>query len=471
MKTECKSDGIQFQDLKHREVIGKFDGGTITSDGGGILLREVEKKTGIIRDFASCFKDYRDENRIEHTIEELISQRIYGLSCGYDDLNDHDRLRCDPLFGLLCGKEDPSGSDRKREEDRGKPLAGKSTLNRLELTPADANEKSRYKKIVFNSEKADEVLIDIFIRSYRVPPKRIIIDADPTDDPIHGNQEGRFFHGYYKCYCYLPLYLFCGDHLLCARLRSSGIDASEGTVEELERIVPQIRQSWPDVKITLRGDSGFCRDKIMLWCEDNGVDYVLGLAKNDRLKKLLSDGMNDAQAIYEETGEPSKVYRDFYYQTIDSWNKVRRVIGKAEYLQKGENPRFVVTTFRDIEPKELYEDNYCPRGEMENRIKEQQLGLFADRTSTSEMRANQIRLYFSSFAYVLMSSLRRTGLKETNMEKAQCGTIRTKLLKIGTQVRVTVRKVWLSFSEAYPYKEIFLRIYHNLTGISEPLPV
>jgi len=470
MKTECKSEGIQFQNLKKREVIGKFNGGTITSDGGGILLREVEKTTGIIRDFASCFTDYRDKKRTEHTVEQMVSQRIYGLCCGYDDLNDHDSLRCDPLFAVLCGKEDPTGSDRKRKEDRGKPLAGKSTLNRMELTPATADEKSRYKKIVFYSEKADDLLIDIFIRSHPVPPERIIIDADATDDPLHGNQEGRFFHGYYKCYCYLPLYFFCGDHLLCARLRSSGIDASEGTTEETERIVRRIRQSWPDIKITLRGDSGFCRDKIMLWCENNGVDYVLGLAKNERLKALLSEGMNEAQTIYEETAEPSKVYRDFYYQTLKSWDKERRVIGKAEYLRKGENPRFVVTTFPDIEAKELYEELYCQRGEMENRIKEQQAELFADRTSTSEMRANQLRLYFSSFAYVLMSSLRRTGLKGTQMEKAQCGTVRKKLLKIGAQVNVTVRKVWLSFSEAYPYIEIFLRIYHNLTGRSEPVP-
>jgi hypothetical protein len=343
-------------------------------------------------------------------------------------------------------------------------------LNRMELTPATADEKSRYKKIVFYSEKADDLLIDIFIRSHPVPPERIITDADATDDPVHGNQEGRFFHGYYRCYCYLPLYFFCGDHLLCARLRSSGIDASEGTTEESERIVRRIRQSWPDVKITLRGDSGFCRDKIMLRSENNGVDYVLGLAKNERLKALLSEGMNEAQTIYEETGEPSKVYREFYYQTLKSWDKERRVIGKAEYLQKGENPRFVVTTFSDIEAKELYEGLYCQRGEMENRIKEQQSELFADRTSTSGMRANQLRLYFSSFVYVLMSSLRRTGLKGTQMEKAQCGTVRTKLLKIGAQVKVTVRKVWLSFSEAYPYIEIFLRIYHDLTGKSEPVP-
>jgi hypothetical protein len=371
-------------------------------------------------------------------------------------------------MAVLCGKPDPTGSDRKREKDRGKPLAGKSTLNRSELTPADADEKSRYKKIVSDSEKADELLIDIFIRSHPVPPTRIIIDADPTDDPLHGNQEGRFFHGYYRCCCYLPLYIFCGDHLLCARLRSSNI-ASEGTTEESERIIRRIRQFRPETKITFRGDSGFYREKIMLRSGNNGADYVSGLAKNDRLTSLLSEGLKESEAIYEETAEPSEVFRDFRYQTLKSWDKERRVIGKAEYLSKGPNPRFVVTAFQDIGAKELYEEIYCQRGEMENRIKEQQLGMFADRTITSGMRSNQLRLYFSSYAYVLMNSLRRMGLKETHMEKAQCGTIRTELLKIGDQVRVSVRKVWLSFGEAYPYKEIFLRIYHNLTGRSEPV--
>lgn len=466
MKTEC-AEKTEFQGLGNRQVIGKFDGGIITSDGGGILLREAEERTGIVRRFSDCFTDYRNQDRIEHTVAELTFQRIMGLALGYEDINDHDMLRCDPLIALISGKEDPTGSDRRCERDRGKALAGKSTLNRMELTPGDADEKSRYKKITADHKAMDELFPDLFIEAHPTPPGQIIPDADATDDPLHGDQEGKFFHGYYKCYCYLPLYIFCEGHLLCARLRPSNIDASRGTTDELERIVGRIRQAWPEVEITVRGDSGFCREEIMSWCEMNDVDYVFGLAKNSRLTKLISEEMSDAEAVYEETGEAAKVYGDFYYTTLETWTECRRVVGKAEYLPGGENPRFVVTSLdeNEISSKDLYEELYCGRGDMENRIKEQQLFLFADRTSTSEMRSNQLRLYFSSFAYVLMHALRRLGLAGTEMEKSQCDTIRLKILKIGAQIRITVRKVWISFSETYPHREMFQRIYNRIAAI------
>ena len=464
MKTECKSKQIKFQELGSRKVVGKFDGGKITSDGGGLLLREINRRTNVIKNFSQCFTDYRDPDSIEHTVAELVSQRVFGLALGYEDLNDHDLLRSDPLLAVLCEKDDPTGTSRKCPRDKGKALAGKSTLNRLELTGLDADETSRYKKIIANSERIDDLFVDVFLDSYSKAPDRIILDLDATDDPLHGNQEGRFFHGYYRSYCYLPLYIFCEDHLLCARLRPSNIDASEGTVKELERIISRIRKTWPDVNIFIRGDSGFCREEIMGWCEAHSVGYILGLAKNHRLNRMLKEDLVDAELMYRTTGRASRIYTDFFYQTLKTWSKPRRVIGKAEYLQKGPNPRFVVTSIsgEKMDTGQLYEKLYCARGDMENRIKEQQLYLFADRTSTSQMRSNQIRLYFSSVAYLLVSALRRFGLKGTKLAKAQCHTIRLKLLKVGAQVRVTVRKVWISWAEGYPFRDIFHQVFENI---------
>jgi hypothetical protein len=472
MKTECNQKTFEFHGLGRREVVAHFDGGSISSDAGGVLLREVERATGIIRQLSECFRDYRDGELIEHRVEELVAQRVYGIALGYEDLIDHDELRHDPLLAVLVGKRDPTGRDRVRERDQGKALAGKSTLNRLELTPAGAGEESRYKKIVAHCSAIERFFVDVFLQSHRRAPREIVLDLDATDDRLHGHQLGRFFHGYYMSYCYLPLYIFCGDHLLCAKLRPSDIDASAGTVGELERIVGQIRARWPKVKILIRGDSGFCREAIMAWCERNGVDYVLGLAKNERLKEEIRPELYEAFENFEATGHPSRVYRDFEYQTRESWSRARRVIGKAEYLPKGENPRFIVTSRsrEEIEGWKLYETLYCARGDMENRIKEQQLYLFADRTSAATMRANQLRLWFASAAYVLLSVLRRKGLKQTELAAAQCHTIRGKLLKIGAQVRVTVRKVWVSFSEAYPYQLLFRRVYENLRGL-RPVPM
>jgi len=445
--------------------MGKFDGGSITSDAGGLLLREAEQRTRIIAGFARCFEDKRNPEAIEHTVAELVAQRIYGLALGYEDLNDHDDLRRDPLFAVLVEKEDPEGEKRIRPQDRGKAAAGKSTLNRLELTPAEpTGAELRYKKIIMKPEEIDRLFVDVFLQAHAEPPDEIILDVDATDDVLHGNQEGRFFHGYYRNYCYLPLYIFCGEFLLCARLRPSNIDASEGTMEELQRIVGQIRSAWPGVKIVVRGDSGFCRDGIMTWCEEHGVDFVFGLAKNERLKARIAEELQQAQAQYEQTREASRVFKDFRYQTLESWTRDRRVVAKAEHLDKGSNPRFVVTSMQveRMEARALYEQLYCARGDMENRIKEQQLWLFADRTSAGKMRANQIRLYFSSAAYLLMQALRRLGLRGTQMATAQCNTIRLKLLKVGAQVKVTVRKVWISLAGGYPYVDIFYQVFRNL---------
>jgi hypothetical protein len=465
MKTECTTESAGFHPHNKREVVGRFDGGKITSDGGGMLLREVEARTGIIRQFAACFKDYRSPLLTEHSVPELIAQRVYALALGYEDLNDHDELRNDPTLAVLVGKEDPEGKHRLRRRDRGKALAGKSTLNRLELgKPGTVPEKSSYKKIIVDVEAVERLPVDVFLQAHRKPPKKIVLDLDATDDPLHGEQEGRFFHGYYRNYCYLPLYIFCGGDLLCAKLRPSNIDASAGAVKEVERIVRQIRQRWGKVRIILRGDSGFCREEIMAWCESNKVEYVLGLAKNSRLREAIECELKLVEEQCEETGRAARMYKELQYKTLTSWTRTRRVVGKAEHLAKGSNPRFVVTSLDENEwdSRSLYEDLYCARGDMENRIKEQQLYLFADRTSTHFMDSNQIRLWFSSVAYMLMHALRRMGLKNTELEQAQCHTIRLKLLKIGALIRITVRKIWLSFSEAYPYVNLFRRVMKNI---------
>jgi len=464
MKTECQSSRIEFQELDKRQVIGEFNGGDITSDAGGILLREVNKQLNLTDRFAQCFEDFRKSEKIEHTVHQLVAQRIFGIALGYEDLNDHDDLRHDQLLALLCEKDDPTGQDRVCERDKGKALAGKSTLNRLELTPPDADEKTPYKKIVHHPEQIDDLFIDVFMDCHPEEPDQIILDLDATDDPLHGAQEGRFFHGYYKSYCYLPLYIFCGDHLLCARLRPSNIDGSKGSVDELDKIVNKIRRQWKQTRIIIRGDSGFCREEIMAWCEENGVDFILGLAKNARLLAEIKEDLVDAHIMYCTTGRASRIFHEFEYRTLDSWSQSRRVIAKAEHLYKGANPRFIVTSIsqEEIDTREMYEEWYCARGDMENRIKEQQLQLFADRTSTNKMASNQLRLYFSSMAYILLNALRLFGLNGTQMVKAQCETIRVKLLKIGAKIRVTVRKVWLFFASAYPYRKVFFQIFKNL---------
>lgn len=471
MQTECRNEKLKFQACGARQVVAEFNGGTITSDGGVLLLKEVEAKRRIIKQFAACFTDHRDPRLIEHTVEELVGQRIYALALGYEDLNDHDLLRRDPLLAAAVGKLDPEGQERRREADRGAALAGKSTLNRLELRSDDPVKDGRYKKVSLDDKKVDDFFIEVFLQAHPEAPELIIIDLDATDDPLHGKQEGRFFHGYYGGYCYLPLYFFCGDFLLCARLRTADKQPAGGALDEIKRIVSRLREPWPQTRIWFRGDSGFSRDEIMTWCEQTeGLDYLFGQAKNQRLEKLLAKEMAEAKQQFEATGRAARVFGDFQYQTLESWSRERRVVGKAEHLEKGANPRYVVTSLsREQYPAQsLYEDHYCARGEMENRIKEQQLELFADRTSTRYLKSNQVRLWMSSVAYVLMNELRRLGLGGTEMEQAQCSTIRLKMLKLGAQVQVTVRRVVVRLASSYPFQELFLAIYRRLRGM-EPL--
>ena len=467
--TDCSERSMVFKSLGRREVRGDFSGGRMTSDAGAMLLRKVDARMGLLDRLSECFRDHRDPDAIEHTVRQLLAQRIFGLALGYEDLNDHDELSTDPLVATVVGKPDPTGQSRRRARDRGRPLATRSTLNRLELTPQDATGAARYKKIVANFEALERALVAVFLESRVTAPKQIVLDLDATDDPLHGRQEGRFFHGYYKSYCYLPLYVFCGNDLLVAKLRPSNIDASAGTVEVLEWLIPQIRAQWPHVRIILRADSGFARDEIMSWCEsqDPPVHYVFGLAKNSRLSAQIEQELSQAQERWERTGQASRVFKDFRYQTRKTWSAQRRVVAKAEHLDKGANPRFIVT---DLGPSEhdaqsLYEGLYCARGEMENRIKEQQLYLFADRTSTAFLRSNQLRLWFSSAGYVLLNALRRVGLVGTSMARARCDTIRLRLLKIGAQVRVTVRRVWVRMASSYPYQELFAGICRRLEAL------
>jgi hypothetical protein len=452
--TECIPKSFAFASVGAREVVARFDGGHVVSDGGALLLGEVERRTGLLHRFAACFTDQRDPWRIEHSVEQLIKQRVYGLALGYEDLNDHERLRRDPLLAVLSGKTEPDQE----------PLAGKSTLNRLELTRplADAAQR-RYQKILFDPESADRLLVDLFVEAHAEPPTEIVLDLAATDDPLHGKQEGRFFHGYYGHYCYLPLYVFAGDHLLCARLRTANTDGSAGAREEVARIVGQLRQRWSTVKITLRADSGFWREELMSWCEEHGVDYVFGLARNSRLQEMLSEALAEAQQQYKASGQPARVFHEGRYRTRETWSRERRVLGKAEYLDKGANPRFVVTSLATErwEARALYEDLYCARGEMENRVKEQ-FQLFADRTSTHWLWSNQLRLSLSAFAYVLIDTLRRVGLPGTEMAQAEVQTIRLKLLKIGAVVRVSIRKVWVSLASAHPAAPLFAHVYAAL---------
>jgi hypothetical protein len=447
MPTECSPTLFDFTPVEGRAVVASFDGGAITSDAGALLLGATDKVIGLTRKLAACFKDSRNPAFIEHAVETLVMQRVVGIALGYEDLNDHDQLRHDPIMAVLAGKLAASRSDCA-------PVAGKSTLNRLELSKA---EPTRYAKIAADMEAIESLFVDLFLDAHARPPAQITLDLDATDDPLHGHQEGRFFHGYYDCYCYLPLYIFCGRHLLAAKLRPANRDAAAGAMEELIRLITRIRGRWPRVRILLRGDSGFCREDLMVWAEANRVDYVFGLARNERLSEEIEAEMAKAQAAAEASGRPARRFRDFRWATLKSWSRKRRVIGKAEWTQGKANPRFIVTSLaaRLIDARRLYEDLYCARGEMENRIKECQLDLFADRTSAATMRANQLRLWFASFSYVLLCALRRIGLAHTQFATATCGTIRLRLLKIGALVRVSVRRVVFAMASACPWQHEF----------------
>jgi hypothetical protein len=456
MPTQCNAEQLQFSCVERRRVVAGFDGGTVSSDAGALLLGRTDEAIGLIDRLFGCFIDERDPHLIEHTVRTLIGQRVFGMALGYEDLNDHESLRHDAVFGALLGK-----LTAKRRADCA-ALAGKSTLNRLELHESAGS--SRYHKIRPDQEAIERLWVDVFLDAHHEAPREIVLDLDATDDPLHGHQEGRFFHGYYDGYCYLPLYIFCGEHLLCAKLRRSNIDGAAGAREEIERMVAQMRERWPLVKIILRADSGFCREELMSWCEQNAVDYVFGLAKNVRLVRAIGAELQEAAAESRATQRPARRFKELVYRTRKSWCRPRRVVAKAEQTGDKANPRFIVTSLsmREFPARELYEDLYCARGECENRIKEAQLDLFADRLSAATFRANQLRLWLASAAYVLMHALRRIGLKNTALARACANTIRLKLLKIGAVVRVSVRRVKLAMSEACPHQREFITAFHAL---------
>ena len=456
MLTHCNPDLFGFAAVNRRAVTASFDGGAISSDAGAVLLGATDRAIGLIERFAACFADHRRSDLIEHEVGTLVSQRVFGIALGYEDLVDHDELRHDPVMATLVGKLEAGRADCA-------PLAGKSTLNRLELS---RSEPSRYHKVSHDPCAIEALFVTLFLEAHRKPPGQIILDLDATDDPIHGDQEGRFFHGYYDGYCYLPLYIFCGRHLLAAKLRPSNLDGAAGAAEQVERIVGQIRQRWPRVRILLRADSGFCREALMAWCEANGVDYLFGLARNARLAAEIERELAEAADESRRTGKPARRFKDFYWSTRDSWSRRRRVVAKAEVTRGETNPRFVVTSLArtEAEARSLYEKVYCARGDMENRIKECQADLFADRTSSATLRANQLRLWFASMAYALMCALRRIGLRSTQFARATCATIRLKLLKIGALVTISVRRVRIAMASAHPWQREWAIAYARLSA-------
>jgi hypothetical protein len=454
MQTECSADLLGFAPAQGRAVVAAFDGGKMTSDAGALLLGATDRAIGLVKRFAECFIDSRAPDLIEHEVRTLVGQRVFALALGYEDLVDHDELRHDPTMAVLAGKLSARRKDCA-------PLAGKSTLNRLELGDV---EPTRYHRIAWDGAKIEALFVGLFLEAHRSPPQQIILDLDATDDPLHGHQEGRFFHGYYDGYCYLPLYIFCGRHLLASKLRRADIDAAAGAVEQTARIVTRIRAAWPQVRILLRADSGFAREGLMKWCEANGVDFLFGLAKNERLVAEIAAELAAAEADSKATGQPARRFQEFQWSTRDSWSRQRRVVAKAEWTAGAANPRFVVTSLsrEEVEPRRLYEEIYCARGDMENRIKECQLDLFADRTSAATMRANQLRLWFASMSYVLLCALRRIGLQQTQFAKATCATIRLKLLKIGALVRTSVRRIKIAMASGCPYQREFALAHARL---------
>lgn len=441
MPTECSQSELDLGRSGGRKLVGAFDGGAITSNGGVVLLAAADKRIELSRRLAGCFTDLRLAEAVRHSLSDLLRQRIFGIALGHEDLIDHDALRDDPALRAVLDKP-------------GERLAGKSTLNRMEHAAKIGSD--RHHKLDHDPSAIERLFVDLFLDAHREPPIRIVIDLDATDDPVYGDQEGRHFHGYYDCYCYLPLYIFCGRHLLAAKLRTSSVDVADGSVIEVARIVAHIRTRWPETTIVIRADSGFCRDDLMTWCEANDVQYVLGLAGNSRLIRKLAPEMRKAKRRAKRTSQPARAFADFDYRTRRSWSAKRRVIGKAEWTNGGANPRFIVTNVHASQgpARFLYEDVYCQRGEMENRLKECQGDLFADRTPAPTMRSNQLRLWLASFAYVLMCAVRRIGLAGTKLASATCGTIRLKLFKIGALVTISVRRVKLAFASACPDRQI-----------------
>jgi hypothetical protein len=472
--TDCNEQRWVFQDLGKRKVEVDFAGGYLSSDGGGLILRELARHSGLIRALADCFVDRRDPRYVEHRLEELLAQRLHGLALGYEGLNDHDHLRRDPLQAVLCGKPDPLGQAPRA---RGKALAGHATLNRLELGAQALD--GRYRKIQPQPDKIEALLLERGVQAIPRQSAEVVLDLDATDDPLHGKQQDAYFHGYYGHYCYLPLYCFCGNIPLWAQLRDCKRDASSGTVEALQKIVPAIRKRFgPQVRIIVRADSGFAREPIMSWCEANGVFYCLGLARNERLQKELQASFESLKAQIQEgrLQPPCRSFTEFEYATRDSWSRARRLIGKAEVLAAGDNPRFIVTSLpadgggdaaqaARFAPAALYEKLYCARGDMENRIKEQQLDLFADRTSTHWLASNQLRLWFSAFAHLMLNPLQAAALAGTELAAASIGQIRLRLFKIAARVRVSVRRIHIELCSAYPLKALFDLVHRRLRAL------
>lgn len=456
MQTECSADLFGFSRVEKRVVVAAFDAGAATSDAGGLLLGATDRRIGLIDRFAGCFRDHRRADLIEHDVATLVAQRVFGLALGYEDLNDHDHLRHDPVMAVLAGKLAAHRVDCA-------PVAGKSTLNRLELS---RTAPTRYHRISHDPGAIEALFVDLFMEAQPRAPGQIILDLDATDDPLHGHQEGRFFHGYYDGYCYLPLYIFCGRHLLAAKLRPANIDGAAGALDEVIRITQQIRRRWPRTRILLRADSGFCRNDLMDWCEHNRVDYVFGLARNKRLVGMIQDELAQAEQASLASGKAERVFKDFDWTTLKSWARTRRVVAKAEWTGGEANPRFVVTSLKSREcgARTLYEEIYCARGDMENRIKECQADLFADRTSTAKMASNQLRLWFASMAYVLICALRRIGLTDTQFANASCGTIRLKLLKVGARVLVSVRRIKFAMASGHPWAREWALAHRKLTA-------
>lgn len=433
--TECSRDAIQFTGHARRQVVADFNGGRLTSDAGVLLLREVDRRLGLIDAINECLPDPREPLLIIHQQRSMLAQRIFSIALGYEDLNDQQTMRDDPALQTAVGCEPEEES----------PLASPPTLCRLE------NRVSRQTLV-----RMSKVLVDTFLASHQKPPKEITFDFDATDDPVHGHQEGRFFQGYYHHYCFLPLYVFCGEHLVCAYLRPANIDAAKHSKAIAKLLVDYVRQRWPDVKITIRGDSGFCRWRWMRWCEKHGVSYIFGLARNPVLERRIEPLVQQAETAFEATGEKQRLFGETTY-AAQTWDHERRVIMKAERLAAGPNRRFIVTNLRG-RPQALYDENYVKRGDMENRIKEQQRMLFADRTSCHDFQANQFRLLLSSFAYVLTSHLRQNYLAGTELEGAQVSTIRLKLFKVAARVIVSVRRIVFHLASSYPYHALFRRI-------------
>ena len=449
---------LELEGCGRRAVVAAFDAPSTTSDAGVLLLRAAANRLALWEQVAECFDDHRDPDRIDHTVAELIAQRVLGIGLGYEDLNDHAFLRDDRALAVAINKIDPSGQDRRRSCDVGQALASPATLNRLENTPSSLDAKRPDLKLVHHPEKFEALFVDLFLDAHETPPEQIILDFDATDDPIHGRQEGAFFHGYYDRYCYLPLYVFCGDFPLVAKLRTADRDGASGALEEAQRLVAHIHKRWPETRILLRADSGFARDALMAWCEDTPrVDFLFGLARNNRLKEMVKADLDAAREESEETGRPARRLKELVYETLKSWTRPRRVVAKAEVLVDRDNPRFVVTSLPIVEAstERVYCELYCARGDMENRIKEQQLGLFADRTSAHRMRTNQLRLWFSTLACVVINEVRRIGLVGTDYARATALTLRARLFKIGALVRVSCRRIKLSISQTFPLQSLF----------------